>query len=328
MDQADTRILNRAGERVRGALFVAVAVRLIAGCASAAADEPVEPLQHMGVVCLQEEPLASEFAGRLVAHGKPVFYIGDIVKGVSQGDIIRFKDKAVLIDGNVWQTMMSMGILNRLKDIPVLTLTAKAKSAVWNARSDQVTFTNENKGYLLGRELLKIIEDYFGSTPSSMELVIRFHGDYLTLIAPYQLMSELRFAKVMHQQKSAGPAGVRHGTAAATSFYRAAVFVDALGGRCPGAFGDAAVRLRVGAADRVQLGRCEPYDTGNSFCIRHLADPVHGQKRQGPDSRSCLHAFGSEQHSAPGTRQVRRHCLRRHPLGVCAFHRGCGAAAR
>jgi hypothetical protein len=167
-----------------------------------AAEEPLEPLQHVGIVCLQEEPLASQFAERLAAQGNPLFYIRDIEQGISQGDIIRFRDKAVLIDADVWQTLMTTGVLKRLKNIPVLTLTARAQSAIWNVRSTQVAHPNESKGYVLGRELLKIFDDYFGSTPSRMELVIRFQGSYMTMVVPDQLLSELSFVNVMRQQKT------------------------------------------------------------------------------------------------------------------------------
>ncbi len=156
----------------------------------------------MGLAYLNEEPLASQFAERLLASGKPVFYISKLSRGVSQGDIIRFKDKAVLIDGDVWQTMQSMGILKRLTNIPVMALTARSKSDVWASRSDQVSRSSENKGYTLGRELLKIFEDYFGRTPSRSEMVISFSGSHMTLTAPRQLLDELNFVNVVRVHKN------------------------------------------------------------------------------------------------------------------------------
>ncbi|KMQ50846.1 hypothetical protein CHISP_2197 [Chitinispirillum alkaliphilum] len=158
----------------------------------------------MGIKKLNVEPLASQFAERLAAQGKPLFYIRNINQGVSQGDIIRFRDKAVLIDGDVWQTMRSMGILRHLSDIPLLTLNARARSNVWDSRSKQVSNPGEIKGYTLGRELLKIFEDYFGSTPSGTELVIRFSGANMTMVAPRQLMNELNFTNVAPIRGAAG----------------------------------------------------------------------------------------------------------------------------
>ncbi len=161
-----------------------------------------EPLAHVGLAYLDDQPLASQFARRLLAEGKPVFYISNISRGVSQGDIIRFRDKAVLIDGDIWQTMKSMGILSKLKDIPVMSLTARAKSEVWASRSGQVSGGREKKGYTLGRELLKIFEDYFGKTPSHSEMVIKFSGPHMTLVAPRQLVNELRFVNVVRVQQN------------------------------------------------------------------------------------------------------------------------------
>jgi hypothetical protein len=203
MDQEEARILStmRAMRR-RAAPAAALHCLVLSLLSPATAGPHTEPLIHMGVVCLREEPLASSFATRLAAEGKPMFYISDVTRGISQGDMIRFRNKAVLIDGDVWQTMMSMGVLGRLANIPVMTLKAQARSEVWDARSNQVSNSNENKGYTLGRELLKIFEDYFGKTPSAMELVVRFEGAYLHLVAPTQLMAELEFTKIRRMKKS------------------------------------------------------------------------------------------------------------------------------
>lgn len=159
-----------------------------------------EPLTHRGVIPLTVEPLASDFAARIPAQGTPVFYVSNVSKGVSQGDIIRFRDKAVLIDGDVWQTMQNMGVLTHLSNLPLLTLNARARSSVWDSRSRQVSGTSEIKGYTLGREMLKIFEDYFGNTPSGMELVVSFSGANMTLVAPRQLINELAFSNVLRLQ--------------------------------------------------------------------------------------------------------------------------------
>ena len=73
----------------------------------AASSDKNMPLVHMGVVLLTSQPTADMFSQRFSAQGLPLFYISDINKGVSQGDIIRFRNKAVLIDGDVWQTMQN-----------------------------------------------------------------------------------------------------------------------------------------------------------------------------------------------------------------------------
>jgi hypothetical protein len=208
MVQRDARIL-RVGQDAaairRPVTALAALMLLIAGRAMpVSAQDAAEPLIHMGVICLQEEPLATQFAERLAAKGKPVFYIGDLAKGISQGDMIRFADKAVLIEADIWQTMKNIGILEKLKNIPVTTLTAKARTDVWESRSSRVSGSNENKGYTLGRELLKIFADYFGKTPSRLEMVVRFNGGYMTLVAPDQLLNELNFVKVIRLQKTQG----------------------------------------------------------------------------------------------------------------------------
>jgi hypothetical protein len=199
MVQADTRVLIPGTS-----VLLLTAILVCGGMQPIAAQDAAEPLIHMGLACLQEEPLATQFAERLLARGKPVFYIGDLTKGISQGDMIRFKDKAVLIDADIWQTLKNTGILEKLKDIPVLTLTAKARTDVWESRSNQVSGSNENKGYTLGRELLKIFQDYFGKTPSRMQIAIRFHDGAMSIAAPEQLMNELNFVNVVRLQKSAG----------------------------------------------------------------------------------------------------------------------------
>jgi len=168
----------------------------------AASPDKNMPLVHMGVIPLTNQPTADMFSQRFSAQGPPLFYVSDINKGVSQGDIIRFRNKAVLIDGNVWQTMQNTGVLSYLRDIPVITLNARAHSEIWDARSKQVLEDLEAKGYTLGKEMLKIFENYFGTAPSDMELVIKFSDRQMKLIAPKLLINELKYTNVTKKVKS------------------------------------------------------------------------------------------------------------------------------
>ncbi|MFP4243212.1 MAG: putative Ig domain-containing protein [Chitinispirillaceae bacterium] len=205
MDRRDQRLLSAKKcfrLKAAGAFRFAVPLCFILVLLGSASVDGKDRLTHMGLAYLNDSQLAGRFAQRLLAEGKPVFYIRNVSRGVSQGDIIRFRDKAVLIDGDIWQTMKSMGVLSRLRNIPIMTLTAGSKSRVWASRSDQVSGSKENKGYTLGRELLKIFEDYFGKTPSHSEIVVKFSGSHMTLVAPEQLMNELRFVNVVRVEKN------------------------------------------------------------------------------------------------------------------------------
>jgi len=154
------------------------------------------PLESYGIIVLKDKTLGHKLSSRLNAKGSPVFLVSNIRKGLIQGDMIRFRDKVILIDGDVWQTLKNEGILNKLKKVPVISLKARAKSSTWKKRKNMITNRYEKKGYLVGGEILKILEDYFRTVPSNMDMVISFNGKNMTLTAPYSLLKSLRYTKV------------------------------------------------------------------------------------------------------------------------------------
>ncbi len=164
-----------------------------------------EVLSHYGILRLQDKEKSRVFTSRLRAKGEPVFLIRDFRKGIQQNDIIRFKDKAVLIDANIWQTMKKDKILQHLAKIPVIHLKAKSNSNIWNNRGKTVSNSQEKKGYFLGGEFLKILESYFSDTPKDLEMVIRFEGSQMVLLAPKELMKAIQFTKVIARKPHGKP---------------------------------------------------------------------------------------------------------------------------
>ncbi|MGL1902184.1 MAG: Ig domain-containing protein [Fibrobacterales bacterium] len=162
-------------------------------------------LSHFGILRLKSKKTAQVFASRLRATGEPLFLIRDFRKGVQQKDIIRFKDKVILIDAKIWETMKTDKILQQLAKIPVLHLQAKSESGVWKSRGGSVTSKQEQKGYRLGGELLNILESYFTYTPNALEMVLRFENDQMTLLAPKELMKAIDFTKVIARNPDGKP---------------------------------------------------------------------------------------------------------------------------
>jgi hypothetical protein len=166
-------------------------------CASAAlAKNGAEPLNHYGLSTLQDSATGVKLMGRFKAKGQPVFLIHDPNLGLMQGDIMRFQDKAVLVDADVWQTLNDEGALGRLKGAPILRVQAKATVSTWETRSKLVTGQREKKVYQLGAELLKILEETFGGIPSRQQMSIVFDGNSLILLAPDEFLDQLKYTTV------------------------------------------------------------------------------------------------------------------------------------
>ncbi len=163
---------------------------------TASAKNGSEPLNHYGLTALQDTSIGVKLMGRFKAKGQPVFLIHDPNLGLMQGDIMRFQDKAVLVDADVWQTLNDEGALGRLKVAPVLRVQAKASEAIWETRSKLVTGQREKKAYLLGGELLKILEETFGGIPSRQQMTIVFDGNSLILLAPDEFLDQLKYSTV------------------------------------------------------------------------------------------------------------------------------------
>jgi hypothetical protein len=161
-----------------------------------------EPLHHYGVAALKDGGAEAAFAARFNAQGRPLFLIGDLGKGVALGDIIRFKDKVVLINEEVWQTMKATGVLDGIRNAPVVELSARSTSGVWKSRAE-LAGGREKIAYTLGAEFITILEEYFGAIPERMELAFRFEGDRMTILAPTEMLGVLNFTARSEKGKKA-----------------------------------------------------------------------------------------------------------------------------
>jgi hypothetical protein len=198
---------NRRGRRSR--FFVLAFAFCISTFAlsprPAFAKNGAEPLNHYGLTTLQDSTIGARLMGRFKAKGQPVFLIHDPNLGLMQGDIMRFQDKAVLVDADVWQTLNDEGALGRLKVAPMVRVQAKATVPTWETRSKLVTGLREKKAYQLGAELLKILEETFGGIPSRQQIAIVFDGTSLVLMAPDEFLDQLKYATVRRVPASGKP---------------------------------------------------------------------------------------------------------------------------
>jgi hypothetical protein len=151
-----------------------------------------EALNHYGAASIPDKAVETAFSSRFNAEGRPIFLIGDIRRGVAIGDIIRFRNKVILIDEEVWQTMKSTGVLDKIKNAPVVELSAQSSSQVWKSRAD-LAEGKEKIAYTLGSEFITVLEDYFGKIPERAEIGFRFEGNKMTVMAPSELLGVLRF---------------------------------------------------------------------------------------------------------------------------------------
>ncbi|MGL1935150.1 MAG: Ig domain-containing protein [Fibrobacterales bacterium] len=170
-------------------ILILIIVGLFFGSAIARYDEP---LNHVGLSRIYDKKVQKKFASRFNASGEPLFLVGNIKRGIAIGDMIRFDDKVMLIDAEVWQTMKATGVLKLLKNAPVIQVKAKARSNTWAARESQAIGI-ERKAYTLGAAFLSTMEDRFKYTPTALELVLRFEGANMVLMAPEELLKKLIF---------------------------------------------------------------------------------------------------------------------------------------
>lgn len=164
-----------------------------------------EPLNHYGLTILQDESIGIKLAGRFKAKGQPVFMVHDANLGLMQGDIMRFQDKVVLVDADVWQTLQDEGALGHLKIAPLVRVQAKATVPTWETRAKLVTSPREKKAYQLGSELLKILEETFGGIPGREQVTIVFDGPSLVLLAPEDFLDQLKYSTVRRVPTTGAP---------------------------------------------------------------------------------------------------------------------------
>ncbi len=153
-------------------------------------------LKHYGVAKLTDPAIEASLAARFKAGGSPLFLIHNLRVGVSAGDFMQFKDKAVLIDAKVWQTLSVEGALKNLKQAPIVRIQAKSNSKSWKNRATRIKNQRKKKAYLLGAEILKILEDHFEELPTQNEMTLQFRQNNLVLLAPDAFLDRLKFRRV------------------------------------------------------------------------------------------------------------------------------------
>lgn len=165
---------------------------LVAGMLALAVSAP-GPVVGYGVATLPDQAMSGRLAARFKAHGQPVFLMGEPSMGLQQGDLIKFPDRAVLIDGDVWQTLQSEGALDALRRSQgsVAQLRARAKSDIWDERRRLVNDGRDKKGYALGASLLRSLETAVGKIPDG-RLQLSFERGELVILAPRAFLDALR----------------------------------------------------------------------------------------------------------------------------------------
>lgn len=173
--------------------------------AFASARNGAEPLNHYALTSLADSATGNRLAARFKSRGQPVFLIHDPSRGLAQGDIMRFQDRAVLVDADVWSTLQTEGALAVLKASSVVRVQAKAAIPTWESRSKLVESPHEKRAYLVGAELLKILDRNFGGIPSGQQVSLAFDGANLILLAPAELLDQLRYDNVRKVTATGAP---------------------------------------------------------------------------------------------------------------------------
>ncbi len=212
MDEEGARVLMPVHASARGFVAFLAAMRTpLALCLAALfatdaahARNGEEALNHYGIVTLGDTRIGERLAGRFKARGQPVFLVHDLNTGLGQNDIIRFADKAVLIDGDVWATLQAEGALENLRAAPVVRVQGRASYASWDERSKLVN-GRQRKAFELGAQMLRVLEENFGGSPAASQLTFVFRDGNLTMLAPPELLDQLRFFDVRPVAPSGQP---------------------------------------------------------------------------------------------------------------------------
>lgn len=175
------------GDAVKGAIrFLLV----LAACAFSQWSAP--QVGSFAVATLREEAIAKRLRERFKATGAPVFLMGNPGVGLQQGDMVRFVDKAILVDADVWQTLAAEGALQALKQAPLVRVKASANPAAWAGRARMISSPREKTLYEFGSSLLKILETSAGVLPDGQKLFLSFEGGQMVLTAPSSFLDRLR----------------------------------------------------------------------------------------------------------------------------------------
>lgn len=163
-------------------------------CAAARGATPAltESVVGYGASTIPDRAIEARLAARFKAKGRPVFLMSNPARGLAQGDLLRFADKAVLIDADVWQTLLAEGALPLLQGAQgsVVQLRARARDGVWTERRRLVGSLPERKGYALGAQLLRTLQDAGTGTPKG-RLQLSFEGGDLVLLASRSFLETL-----------------------------------------------------------------------------------------------------------------------------------------
>jgi hypothetical protein len=192
---------RRIWRRLAAAGIVAFALSAV----SAHARNGSETLNHYGLVTLTDSATGNRLAARFKAKGQPVFLLHDVNAGLSRNDIMRFSDRAVLVDAEVWATLRAEGALDKIQSSPLIRVQGRATSASWTQRATLVSGDRQRKAFKLGAEILRVLEENFGGAPLENQMTLVFDQGRLTLLAAPGLMDQLSFFAVRRVMPEGAP---------------------------------------------------------------------------------------------------------------------------
>lgn len=149
-------------------------------------------LGMFSVATLSDDAVVAKLQARFHATGRPYFLLGNPSGGLQQGDILRFADKAFLVDPDVWQTLSTEGALRNLRQSPMAKVQAGSTPAAWNARAKLVGNAKERKLYEFGASLLRSMEQSLGGVPDGQRLFLSTEGGRLVITAPAGFLDKIR----------------------------------------------------------------------------------------------------------------------------------------
>ncbi len=164
-----------------------------------------EAVNYYALASLEDKAVAARLAARFKALGEPVFLIHNPDIGVAQGDIMRFRDRAVLIDADVWQTLRTEGAFAGITSASLVKVQARATVEAWKTRGDLVKSEPEKKAYHLGARLIQALEENFESLPENRQMVVVFEDNHLKLLAPASLLAQLRMRDIRRVPPQGSP---------------------------------------------------------------------------------------------------------------------------
>lgn len=153
-----------------------------------------QPVEVFGAVTVSDPGLSGRLRARFKANGMPVFLLSDPSRGLAQGDLIRFTDRAILIDADVWQTLQSEGALEAIRRMggEVVQVRARAREASWKERRALVKSARDRKMYALGETLLRALEEIGSPKGLNGQVELSFENGNLLLMASRRFLEGVR----------------------------------------------------------------------------------------------------------------------------------------